>query len=81
MTLADDYGDEPARFLARPVPGALETIRARIRGIQDTDEIQDWIECELAIGPRKKVNAALNQRKGQLQLNEPDASAEEAGRA
>lgn len=66
MTLADDFADDPARFLGRPVPSSLDTIEARINGIQSVATIDDWIECEVAIGPRQPVLAALNQRKAEL---------------
>jgi hypothetical protein len=76
MTLADEYGEEPARFLARPVPSSLRTIKARIRGIETVDEIEQWTACEAAIGPRQDVIAALNQRKAEL-ANGAKAESEE----
>lgn len=66
MTLADDFADDPARFLGRSYPGAKETIEARIRGIQSVETIQDWVECEAAIGPRQEIIALLNQRKAEV---------------
>lgn len=66
MTLADDFADDPARFLGRRFPDAKETIEARIRGIDSLDTIQEWVECEAAIGPRQEIIAALNQRKAEL---------------
>lgn len=64
--LADHYDEEAARFLARPVPSSLGTIEARIRGIQCVESIDDWIECEVAIGSRQPVLEALNHRKAEL---------------
>lgn len=75
--LADDFNEDAARFLGRPVPSSLGTIEARIRGIQSVELIDDWLECEIAVGPRQSVLAALNQRKAQLEAPDADADPRE----
>jgi len=61
---------DPARFLDYPLLGSDGQgmfIRARIRGIDDRDLINQWIEVEVSLdrgdpGPRQKVIELLNQR-------------------
>jgi hypothetical protein len=81
MSLADEYGEEPARFLARPVPSSLGTIEARIRGLQSTEEIEQWVRCERAIGTRRPVLKALAKRREELETGQAESESEVAADA
>jgi len=64
MTLADDFGDDPARFLARRTTG---TAVARIRGLETIEEVEQWIRCEKALGTRRPILKALAERREALE--------------
>lgn len=74
-SLRDDLGEDPARFLDRPLFGSNPQtsgegvfIRARIRGIDEIAVLRAWraIERRLERGPREKVLGLLDERESEL---------------
>lgn len=73
--LREDLGEDPARFLDRPLFGSNPQtsgegvfIRARIRGIDEIAVVRAWtaIERRLERGPREKVLDLLDEREAEL---------------
>jgi len=76
--LRDDLGEDPARFLDRPLvdpsgvgSSPFELARARIRGIDKLAVINAWIAVEKQIdrGPRDRVLDLLQERMTELEAN------------
>lgn len=74
MSLADDFGEDPARFLAR-ARRTTDTAVARIRGIETIEEVEQWIRCERALGTRRPILKALAERREELEAT-PQAESE-----
>lgn len=66
--LADEIGEDPARYLHNPDM----TTWARIRGLETDREINVWIQVEEDIGPRRTVMKRLNQRRAELREQHAD---------
>jgi hypothetical protein len=66
--VAAEIGHDPARFLDAPLDDREPLIRARVRGICDTDVLDAWVRVEAALerGPRQQVIALLNRRTAAL---------------
>jgi len=89
-SLREDLGEDPARFLDRPLFGGdAQTsgegvfIRARIRGIDEIAVVRAWtaIERRLERGPREKVLDLLDEREAELdEIGERPARCEPADR-
>lgn len=67
----EQFNEDPARFLftSDPTdPATLQTAIALIKGIQDPDRLDAWldVETDLAFGPRQPVLQAINRRRAQL---------------
>jgi len=73
--LREDIGEDPARFLDRPLleygfqTGAAPLVKARIAGIDYLDVIRAWIAVERRLdrGPRDNVIRWLERREETLQ--------------
>lgn len=79
---ADEIGEDPYRWLyvgsvtesceddfGTQTPGSSPLMMpiARIRGIQRMDRLKAFQDVEVELGPRKKIMAAINQRKTELE--------------
>lgn len=89
--LKDDIGEDPARFLDRPIfdggsgtssPGLF--IRARIRGIDRIAVVRAWLAVERRLdrGPRDRIIELLEEREQRLEEigERPDRLQERDGR-
>lgn len=65
--LAEEIGEDPARFLysVDPMP--------RIRGLETIAKVEAYLRVEAENEARKRVIAALNQRKADLKARNEDA--------
>jgi len=88
--VADEIGEDPARFLDVPLvtpdqigSSPFELAAARIAGIDDIETARAWlrVESELDRGPRKGVVQRLNRRKAELEADADAPSPEEGDTA
>jgi hypothetical protein len=63
------YGEDPARFLGRDLDrdDGIDLTLGRIRGLDDLDLLAEYLRIEAAVFKRKRVVAALNRRKLELE--------------
>ena len=81
--VAEEIGEDPARFLDRELVGTGDSapamlVKARVRGIRKLSTVRAWKAVERALGrgpddgPREGVMRLLRQREEYIKEHEPD---------